>query len=138
MRPINSGIMDVMSRKRKERDMYRENIGENLRRIRHNRRGLSVAAVVDIINANGYEMSVDTYYKWERGTRKPPCEAIPYIAQALKTTEEMIFHFHERKTESVGSVKSRPVEEMIEMYEQMNDQDQRLISALMRSLNKKV
>lgn len=118
--------------------MYRENIGENLRRIRHNRRGLSVAAVVDIINANGYEMSVDTYYKWERGTRKPPCEAIPYIAQALKTTEEMIFHFHERKTESVGSVKSRPVEEMIEMYEQMNDQDQRLISALMRSLNKKV
>lgn len=118
--------------------MFRENIGENLRRIRHSRRGLSVAAVVDIINANGYEMSVDTYYKWERGTRKPPCEAIPYIAQALETTEEKIFHFHEPETESKTNCGNGSTEEMIELYKQMDDQDQRLISALMRSLNKKV
>lgn len=75
--------------------LFRENIGENLRLLRKNRRGLSVAKIVDIINDNGYELSVDTYYKWERGTRKPPCEAIPYIAQALGTSEAVIFHLHE-------------------------------------------
>ena len=58
-----------------------------------------MAKVVDKINESGYEVSADTYYKWERGTRKPPCEAVPYIAQALGTTEGMIFHLHERQEE---------------------------------------
>ena len=75
--------------------LFRENIGENLRLLRKKRTDLSVAKIVDIINDNGYEISADTYYKWERGTRKPPCEAIPYIAQALGTSEAVIFHLHE-------------------------------------------
>ena len=79
--------------------MFRENIGENLRNLRKQYAGLSVAKVVDKINESGYEVSADTYYKWERGTRKPPCEAVPYIAQALGTTEGMIFHLHERQEE---------------------------------------
>ena len=51
--------------------MFRENIGENLREIRKKKGRLSVARIVDRINDYGYELSADTYYKWERGTRKP-------------------------------------------------------------------
>lgn len=77
--------------------MFRENIGENLREIRKKKGRISVARIVDKINDYGYELSADTYYKWERGTRKPPCDAIPYIAKALGVSENMIFHLHEEK-----------------------------------------
>ena len=70
--------------------MFRENIGENLREIRKKKGRLSVARIVDRINDYGYELSADTYYKWERGTRKPPCDAIPYIAKALGVSEQDI------------------------------------------------
>lgn len=106
--------------------MFQENIGENLRRIRKSHTGLRVAKVVDMINENGYELSVDTYYKWERGTRKPPCDAIPYIAEALGTSENIIFHLHEgnkRETESDFNY-------LEGLYSSMEEQDQNLIQNL--------
>ena len=63
--------MDKLSEKKEARQVFRENIGENLREIRKKKGRLSVARVVDKINDYGYELSADTYYKWERGTRKP-------------------------------------------------------------------
>lgn len=110
--------------------MFRENIGENLRRIRKEIKGVSVARIVDIINENGYELSVDTYYKWERGTRKPPCDAIPYIAQALGISEHMIFHLHESSETDLEN----DVEYLEELYYSMEEEDQDLIQHLILRL----
>ena len=62
--------MDKLSEKKEARQVFRENIGENLREIRKKKGRISVARIVDKINDYGYELSADTYYKWERGTRK--------------------------------------------------------------------
>lgn len=110
--------------------MFHENIGENLRRIRKESKGWSVAKVVDIINENGYELSVDTYYKWERGTRKPPCDAIPYIAQAFGISEHTIFHLHE----SLEMEMENDVEYLEELYFSMEEEDQNLIQHLILRL----
>ena len=112
--------------------MFRENIGENLRRIRKSHTGLSVAKVVDKINENGYELSVDTYYKWERGTRKPPCDAIPYIAEAFGISENIIFHLHEGcKSES-----ERELDYLEGLYSSMEVKYQNLIQDLIIRLYK--
>lgn len=108
--------------------MFRENVGENLREIRKSQKGLSVAKIVDKMNDNGYELSADTYYKWERGTRKPPCDAIPYIAQALGVSENKIFHLHEEKDLSAFPEK---------IYGSMRKKDQALIADLMIRLKEK-
>ena len=105
--------------------MFRENIGENLREIRKKKGRLSVARIVDRINDYGYELSADTYYKWERGTRKPPCDAIPYIAKALGVSENMIFHLHEERER--GTDPSFPEG----IYAAMEKTDQMLIANLM-------
>ena len=105
--------------------MFRENVGENLREIRKKKGRLSVARIVDRINDYGYELSADTYYKWERGTRKPPCDAIPYIAKALGVSENMIFHLHEERER--GTDPSFPEG----IYAAMEKKDQMLIANLM-------
>ena len=108
--------------------VFRENIGENLRRIRKENKGMRVSEVVDIINENGYELSVDTYYKWERGTRKPPCDAIPYIAQALGISEHIIFHLHEE------ACMENDMEYLEELFISMEEKDQDLIEHLILRL----
>lgn len=108
--------------------VFRENIGENLRRIRKENKGMRVSEVVDIINENGYELSVDTYYKWERGTRKPPCDAIPYIAQALGISEHIIFHLHEE------DCMENDMEYLEELFISMEEKDQDLIEHLILRL----
>ena len=110
--------------------MFRENIGENLRRIRKSHTGLSVAKVVDKINENGYELSVDTYYKWERGTRKPPCDAIPYIAEAFGISENIIFHLHE----SCKNETENQLDYLEGLYSSMEKRDQNLIQDLILRL----
>ena len=108
--------------------MFRENIGENLREIRKSKGRLSVARVVDKINDYGYELSADTYYKWERGTRKPPCDAIPYIAKALDVSENMIFHLHEGRPADLS------VSFPANVYASMGERDRALIADLMLRL----
>ena len=117
--------MDKLSEKKEARQVFRENIGENLREIRKKKGRLSVARIVDKINDYGYELSADTYYKWERGTRKPPCDAIPYIAKALGVSENMIFHLHEEKEKNVDAVFPEGI------YAAMEKKDQALIASLM-------
>ncbi len=110
--------------------MFRENIGENLREIRKKDKTLSVVKIVDRMNEEGYGLSVDTYYKWERGTRKPPCDAIPFLAQALGVSESRLFHLHKPKEE-------RPETGFPEgIYAAMGKRDQKLIADLMIRLQK--
>ena len=108
--------------------MFRENIGENLREIRKKKGRLSVARVVDKINDYGYDLSADTDYKWERGTRKPPCDAIPYIAKALDVSENMIFHLHEGRPADLS------VSFPANVYASMGERDRALIADLMLRL----
>lgn len=110
--------------------MFRENIGENLREIRKSNGRLSVARLVDRINDYGYELSADTYYKWERGTRKPPCDAIPYIARALGVSENLIFHLHEEKEEKLSSFPEK-------LYASMGEKDRALITDLILRLKER-
>lgn len=110
--------------------MFRENIGENLREIRKKDKTLSVVKIVDRMNEEGYGLSVDTYYKWERGTRKPPCDAIPFLAQALGVSESRLFHLHKPEEE-------RPETGFPEViYASMGKRDQKLIADLMIRLQK--
>lgn len=113
-----------------EGKVFRENIGENLREIRKRSGRMSVAKVVDRINDYGYELSSDTYYKWERGTRKPPCDAIPYIARALGVSENLLFHLHEENEESASLFPER-------IYASMGKKDQALIKDLILRLKER-
>lgn len=79
-------------------DMICENIGENIRSLRNRQGKCSAVKVVDRINALGYEVSLDTYYKWERGVRQPPSDAIPFLAKVFGVSETTIFHLKETES----------------------------------------
>ena len=110
--------------------MFRENIGENLREIRKQDKTLSVVKIVDKMNEDGYGLSVDTYYKWERGTRKPPCDAIPFLARALGVSESQLFHLQGTKEEGQRTDFPEGI------YASMGKRDQELIADLMIRLQK--
>lgn len=117
--------MDKLSEEKEARKVFRENIGENLREIRKKKGKISVARIVDRMNDYGYELSADTYYKWERGTRKPPCDAIPYIAKALDVSETIIFHLHEQREKEMDTAFPECI------YAAMEKKDRVLIANLM-------
>lgn len=84
-------------------DMIRENIGENIRSLRKRQGKCSALKVVDQINALGYEVSLDTYYKWERGVRQPPSDVIPFLAKVFAVSETTIFHLQEAEKRHTDS-----------------------------------
>ena len=68
----------------KEADMttYSGLLANQMRVIRQ-KSGKSLYQIVERMAKYGWPVSVAAYRHWENGTRKPPIDALPYIAKAL-------------------------------------------------------
>lgn len=77
--------------KQPDQSTYSGRFAARLRELREKKK-LTIEDVVSTVQKSGYDLTAKTLYNWESGTRQPPVDAYPALANALqlKTVREIL------------------------------------------------
>ncbi len=78
------------ARKEPKMDTYSQRLSVRMRKLREEA-GFTVEEVVERMAKFGYEVPVQTYYKWENQRTVPRLDAMPAFAKSVKMKVREIF-----------------------------------------------